>query len=70
MMELQNMQKFTLDELPQELLDVINIARDIIKNIDNVSADVAKELKQAITYLNAAEKYATRIRDEMTDKQI
>ena len=64
-MELQNMQKFTLAELPQELLDVINIARDIIRNIDNVPADVAKELKQAITYLNVAEKYATRIRDEM-----
>ena len=59
------MQKFTLTELPQELLDVINIARDIIRNIDNVSVDVAKELKSATTYLNAAEKYATRIRDEM-----
>lgn len=64
------MQKFTLDELPQELLDVINIARDIIKNIDNVSADVANKLKLVIINLDAAEKYATRIRDEMTDKQI
>lgn len=58
------MQKFTLDELPQELLDVIDIARDIIKNIDNVPDDVEKELKLVIINLDAAKKYAVRIRDE------
>lgn len=58
------MQKFTLDELPQELLDVIDIARDIIKNIDNVPDDVANKLKLVIINLDAAKKYAVRIRDE------
>ena len=58
------MQKFTLAELPQELLDVIDIARDIIKNIDNVPDDVANKLKLVIINLDAAKKYAVRIRDE------
>ena len=59
------MQKFTLAELPQELLDVIDIARDIIKNIDNVPDDVANKLKLVIINLDAAKKYASRICDEM-----
>ncbi len=58
------MQKFTLAELPQELLDVIDIARDIIKNIDNMPDDVANKLKLVIINLDAAKKYAVRIRDE------
>lgn len=58
------MQKFTLAELLQELLDVIDIARDIIKNIDNVPDDVANKLKLVIINLDAAKKYAVRIRDE------
>lgn len=60
-----DMQKFTLAELPQELLDVIDIARDIIKNIDNVPDDVANKLKLVIINLDAAKKYAVRIYNEM-----
>ena len=47
--------QFSIDETVTEVEDVISIAKDIIKNISDISDDAKKELKLAITNLNEAE---------------
>lgn len=53
---------FNVEETITETEDVILIAKDIIKNIDNVSDDVKKELNLAITNLDQASNYLEHIR--------
>lgn len=54
--------QFSIDETVTEVEDVISIAKDIIKNISDISDDAKKELKLAITNLNEAEEYLDCIR--------
>ena len=54
--------QFSIDETVTEVEDVISIAKDIIKNISDISDDTKKELKLAITNLNEAEEYLDCIR--------
>ena len=56
--------QFSLDETITETEDVINIAKDIIKNISDISDDIKKELKLALTNLNEAEEYLHYIRQK------
>ena len=56
---------FSLDETVTETEDVINIAKDIIKNISDVSDDTKKELKLALTNLSEAEEYLNYIRQKI-----
>lgn len=55
-------QQFSIDETVTETEDVINIAKNIIKNISDVSDDIKKEIRLAITNLNEAEEYLNHIR--------
>lgn len=50
-------QQFSIKETITELDDVIVIALDTLKNIDNVSGDIKKELDLAINNLNQATDY-------------
>lgn len=49
--------QFSISETITETEDVILIAKDIIKNIDNVSDDVKKELNLSIKNLDQASNY-------------
>ena len=54
--------QFSIDETVTEVEDIISIAKDIIKNISDISDNTKKELKLAITNLNEAEEYLDCIR--------
>lgn len=53
--------QFSIAETITETRDVVMIASDIIKNLQNVSPDVKKELNLALTNLNQAHKYLDHI---------
>ena len=57
--------QFSIDETVTEVEDVISIAKDIIKNISDISDDAKKELKLAIINLNEAEEYLDCIRKKI-----
>ena len=54
--------QFSIDETVTEVEDTISIAKNIIKNISDISDNTKKELKLAITNLNEAEEYLDCIR--------
>ncbi len=54
--------QFSISETITETEDVILIAKDIIKNIDNVSDDVKKELNLSIKNLDQASNYLKHIK--------
>ena len=54
--------QFSLDETITETEDVIGIAEHIIENISDISDDIKKELKLALTNLSEAEEYLNHIR--------
>lgn len=54
--------QFSLDETITETEDVIGIAKHIIENISDISDDIKKEIRLAITNLNEAEEYLNHIR--------
>lgn len=55
-------EQFSLEETITETGDVIAIAKDIIKNITDVSANTKKELEQALNNLNQADGYLDHVR--------
>lgn len=55
-------EQFSLEETITETGDVIAIAKDIIKNITDVSANTKKELEQVLNNLNQADGYLDHIR--------
>ena len=55
-------EQFSLEETITETGDVIAVAKDIIKNITDVSANTKKELEQVLNNLNQADGYLDHIR--------
>ena len=54
--------QFSIDETITETGDVIAIARNVIKNIPDVSSDVQKELNLVVNNLEQAEEYLSFIK--------